>query len=75
MEIVKVLLTTLLWIRGCGPNICNSLKGKLKLENVDSVGENRPNLGRIHSAGDNKLSWGGYTQLGITGSAGEDRLG
>ena len=41
--------------------ICNSLKGKLKLGSVDSVGKDRFSLGR-------------YTQLGITGSVGEDRL-
>ena len=61
MEIVKVLLTNLLGIRGYGPMICNSLKSKLKLKSVDSVGEDKFSLGR-------------YTQLGITGSAGEDRL-
>ena len=60
MEIVKVLLTTLLGIRGCGPLICNNLKGILELESVDSFGEDI-------------LSWG-YTQLGITDSAGEVRL-
>ena len=38
----------------------NSLKGKLKLGNIDSVGEDILSLGR-------------YIQLGITGSAGEDR--
>ena len=58
MEIVKVLLTTLLGIRGPGPLICNSLRGKLKLESVDSIGENRFSLGRIHSAEDNRLNWG-----------------
>ena len=39
------LLATSLGIKGCGPLICNSLKGKLKLERIDSVGEDR-------------LSWG-----------------
>ena len=40
--------------------ICNNMKGKLELESVNSVGEDI-------------LSWG-YTQLGITDSAGEVRL-
>ena len=61
MEIVKVLLTTSLGTRGHGPMICNSRKGKLKLERVNSVGEDKFSLGR-------------YTQLGITGSDVEDRL-
>ena len=39
------LLETSLGKRGCGPLICNSLIGKLKLERIDSTGENR-------------LSWG-----------------
>ena len=51
---------TLLGIRGCGPMICNKLKGILELESVDSIGKDRLSLGR-------------YTQLGVTGSAGEDR--
>ena len=58
MEIVKALLTTLLGIRGCGPMISNSLKGKLKLGSVDSVGEDRLGLGGYTQLGEDILIWG-----------------
>ena len=38
--------------------ISNNLKGKLKLESVDLVGEDSLKFGRIYSAGDNRLNWG-----------------
>ena len=52
------MLMTLLEIRGCGPMICNSLKGKLKLESVDSVREDRFNLGIYTQLREDILSWG-----------------
>ena len=64
MEIVKALLTALLGIRGCGPMICNILKGIIKLEKINSAGEDRLRLGIIASAGEDILSWGRQAKLG-----------
>ena len=57
LEVVKVLLTTLLGIKVYGPLICNSLKGKLKLESVGSVGEDIFSLGRYTKIGEDILGW------------------
>ena len=47
LEIVKVLLMTLLGIRGCGHMMCNSLKGKLKLGSVELSRGGQTQLGKI----------------------------